>query len=232
MINYAWLPRMHSSARPILWGWGGECVLLQRVWGRREGCCVGKVGAVSYRCSHGAGHSGPGGARVTLGPSPCCRLPGPERGCAGFGVGHQGDSEHATGPPTPEPGLPGSPARPSQATDQGARLVSAWGLARPPPPAPLRSLPQCVLALRRAGPTEASLCSPHRSTRKTGGSGVLRGPTSGRHCRVGGEDPEAGRAPSGVQVWRGAGPGSLLFWGLCLTRPQLTLLPQGPGGGR
>lgn len=22
MINYAWLPRMHSSARPILWGWG------------------------------------------------------------------------------------------------------------------------------------------------------------------------------------------------------------------
>ena len=33
-------------------GVGGESVLLQRVWGRREGDYAGKVGAVSYRCDH------------------------------------------------------------------------------------------------------------------------------------------------------------------------------------
>lgn len=43
VINYAWLPRMHSSSRqpaPALGG-GGVSVLLQTVWGRQKGAVLG-----------------------------------------------------------------------------------------------------------------------------------------------------------------------------------------------
>lgn len=89
-------------------------------------------------------------------------------------------------------------------------LSLPWGLL---PPALAGSLPQSGLAISRAQPTETLLCTPHRSTWKMNGSGVLRGPTSGQHS-IGGEGPEQGRAPSQVQVWRGTGPDSLCSLGV------------------
>lgn len=94
----------------------------------------------------------------------------------------------------PPPSLDSLGALPAQARplirvwDQGLGRVSPGGLVLL---LLAGSLPQSGLALGRAQPTETPLCTPHRSTWKASGSGVLRGPTSGRH-RVGGEGSEPG----------------------------------------
>lgn len=193
---------------------------LGKVWGRQEGCCAGEGG--------GSVFSVPPGRRDSLAQrklrSPwaevcaaCCL--GQKGGALGYRLlhplidirmRHREQSDSAVCPPIPKPGLLGNPANPSQATDQGAGLVSALG---PAPPPLAGSLPQSGLAISRAQPTETLLCTPHRSTWKMNGSGVLRGPTSGQHS-IGGEGPEQGRAPSQVQVWRGTGPDSLCSLGV------------------
>ena len=181
------------------------------------------------------------------GQSPYHRPHEPERGCTGLRTRHQGDIDRAMCPPTPKPGLPGSPARPSQATDQGARLVSAWGPGAPPPPpigkpASVRPgaqpssahrdlivhTPQTHLEdERKRRPQRPHLWAALSCWRR--GTGAGSGP-SGSRC--GEAQVPAHGAFVGVIATGGQGPGSLLFWGLCLpTRPQPVLLPQGPGGG-
>lgn len=147
------------------------------------------------------------------------------------------------GPPIPKPGLFGSPASPSPATDQGAGLVSALG---PGAPSSLAgSLRQSGLALSRTQPTETPLCTPHRPTWKMNGSSTLRGPPPlggavvevREQSRVGpparsrcGEAQVQAQVQFGgvVATW-GQGPGSLHFWGLCLPAWP-PLFPRGPGG--